>query len=79
MEEPDAIRIRMVAIKVNTHSREDATQATPPIKGIEDRVEPATNFNGQHDRVIVRHDNQRCMLSLNWSWQNRDHTWPSPA
>ena len=51
-EDPDAVRSRLVATQVNTHAREDVTQATPPIKASRSIVSLAatkTNAKGQHD------------------------------
>ena len=51
-EDPDAVRSRLVATQVNTHAREDVTQATPPIKASRIIVSLAatkTNVKGQHD------------------------------
>ena len=53
-EDPDAVRSRLVATQVNTHVREDVTQATPPIKAsrlIVSQAATKTNAKGQHDCV----------------------------
>ena len=58
-EDPDAVRSRLAATQVNTHAREDVTQATPPIKASSIIVSLAatkTNAKGQHDCLIGRHD-----------------------
>ena len=58
-EDPDAVRSRLVATQVNTHAREDVTQATPPIKASRIIVRQAAmkaNAKGQHDCLIARHD-----------------------
>ena len=59
MEDPAAVRSRLVATQVNTHVRENATQATPPIKASRIIVSLAatkTNAKGPHDCLIGRHD-----------------------
>ena len=59
-EDPEAVRSRLVATQVNTHAREDVTQATPPIKApriIVSQAGTKTNATGQHDDcLIARHD-----------------------
>ena len=58
-EDLDAVRSRLVATQVNTHVREDVTQATPPIKAsriIASQAATKTNAKGQHDCLIARHD-----------------------
>ena len=59
LENPDAVRSRLVATQVNTYVCEDVTQATPPIKASRINVSQAatkTNAKGQHDCLIARHD-----------------------
>ena len=58
-EHPDAVRSRLVATQVNTHAREDVTQATPPIKAsriIVSQAATKTNAKGQYDCFIGRHE-----------------------
>ena len=58
-EDPDAVRSRLVATQVNTHAREDVTQATPPIKAsriIVSLQRKPMRREGQHDCLIGRHD-----------------------
>ena len=45
LEDPDAVRSRLVATQVNTHAREDVTQATPPIKASRIISESSCNEN----------------------------------
>ena len=56
-EDQKAVRSRLVATQVNTYTREDVTQATPP-KGPETLSQAATKTKakGQHDCLIARHD-----------------------
>ena len=59
LEDPNAVRSRLVAKQVNTHVRENVTQATPPIKAsriIVSQAATKTNAKGQHDCLIARHD-----------------------
>ena len=59
LEDPDAVRSRLVSTPVNTYVREHVTQATPPIKAsriIVSQAATKTNAKGQHDCSIARHD-----------------------
>ena len=52
LDDPDAVKSRLVTTQANTHAREDVTQATPPIKASRIIVIQApmkTNAKGQHD------------------------------
>ena len=49
----------MVATRVKAYSREDFTQATPPLKTsriVLSQSATGTNADGQHECLIVRHD-----------------------
>ena len=52
LEDPDAVRSRLVATQVHTYAFEDVTQATPPIKAfriIVSQVSTKTIAKDQHD------------------------------
>ncbi|CAK0795275.1 unnamed protein product [Prorocentrum cordatum] len=57
-EGEQAMRCRLVATQVDTYNREDATQATPPIKAprMISTAATKTNAKGRRDRLIGRHD-----------------------
>ncbi len=57
--DPEAVRSRLVATQVNNYSREDVTQATPPIKVarmVLSMAASARDHQGLHKCLIGRHD-----------------------
>jgi hypothetical protein len=57
--DPGAVRSRLVATQINNYTREDVTQATPPIKVarmVLSMAASARDHRGQHTCLVGRHD-----------------------
>ena len=61
-EDPKAVRSRLVATQVNTHAREDVTEATPPIKASRIIVSQAATKTHAKDNMLFAKGNGRVAI-----------------